>query len=62
MGVGPPLPLPSRSFAPPSTVCRIRVKPDKTGVDLTAVKMSMNPFDEVRAPPLDGVAARPLFA
>ncbi len=23
-------------------------------MDLTAVKMSMNPFDEVRAPPLDG--------
>ena len=28
-------------------VRRIRVKPDKTGVDLKAVKMSMNPFDEI---------------
>ncbi len=26
---------------------RIRVKPDKSGVDLAAVKMSMNPFDEI---------------
>jgi len=39
------------------TICRIRVKPDKTGVDLAAVKMSMNPFDEVRAPPLVEFAA-----
>jgi electron transfer flavoprotein beta subunit len=26
---------------------KIRVKPDKTGVDLANVKMSMNPFDEI---------------
>lgn len=26
---------------------KIRVKPDNTGVDLTNVKMSMNPFDEI---------------
>lgn len=26
---------------------RVRVKPDKTGVDLSNVKMSMNPFDEI---------------
>ena len=26
---------------------KVRVKPDKTGVDLANVKMSMNPFDEI---------------
>jgi len=26
---------------------KVRVKPDNTGVDLTGVKMSMNPFDEI---------------
>src|SRR5579859_5661426 len=26
---------------------KIRVKPDKTGVELANVKMSMNPFDEI---------------
>lgn len=26
---------------------KIRIKPDKSGVDLTNVKMSMNPFDEI---------------
>ncbi|MFL5009157.1 MAG: electron transfer flavoprotein subunit beta/FixA family protein, partial [Rhizobium sp.] len=26
---------------------KIRVKPDGTGVELTNVKMSMNPFDEI---------------
>ena len=26
---------------------KARVKPDQTGVDLTNVKMSMNPFDEI---------------
>jgi electron transfer flavoprotein beta subunit len=26
---------------------KIRVKPDKTGIDLNNVKMSMNPFDEI---------------
>ncbi|MGQ3028118.1 MAG: electron transfer flavoprotein subunit beta/FixA family protein, partial [Ferrovibrionaceae bacterium] len=26
---------------------KIRVKADKTGVDLANVKMSMNPFDEI---------------
>ncbi|MBY5404646.1 electron transfer flavoprotein subunit beta/FixA family protein, partial [Rhizobium leguminosarum] len=26
---------------------KIRVKPDRTGVELTNVKMSMNPFDEI---------------
>ena len=26
---------------------KIRVKPDKTGIDLSNVKMSMNPFDEI---------------
>ncbi len=26
---------------------KVRVKPDNSGVDLTGVKMSMNPFDEI---------------
>ncbi len=26
---------------------KIRVKPDRSGVDQTNVKMSMNPFDEI---------------
>ena len=30
--------------------CQVRVKPDKSGVDLNNVKMSMNPFCEVRMP------------
>ena len=29
---------------------KIRVKPDKTGVETANVKMSMNPFDEIGAP------------
>ena len=28
---------------------KIRVKPDKTGVETANVKMSMNPFDEIGA-------------
>lgn len=27
---------------------KVRVKPDKTGIDLTNVKMSMNPFCEAK--------------
>ena len=29
---------------------KIRVKPDKMGVETANVKMSMNPFDEIGAP------------
>ena len=29
---------------------KIRVKPDKSGVETANVKMSMNPFDEIGAP------------
>ena len=34
---------------------KIRVKPDKTGVETANVKMSMNPFDEIGAPGRDGL-------
>ena len=33
---------------------KIRVKPDKTGVETANVKMSMNPFDEIGAPGMVG--------
>ena len=47
---------------------KIRVKPDKTGVETANVKMSMNPFDEIGAPGRGGLgtwsspAAEPLAA
>ena len=34
---------------------KIRVKPDKTGVETANVKMSMNPFDEIGAPGRGGL-------
>ena len=43
----PPHPRDERRVTPLALLCRIRVKPDKSGVDLAAVKMSMNPFDEI---------------